>query len=198
MSGIIGSDSPRHPGYRSGRYYCSYVHTAATNNAAVAADTIYFYPIEIKAAVVIDGLAIRVGTAVPSTNVKLALYDNLNGVAGTKTLLASSASAGDMNETAGNTISLDFVTPYKAIPGFYWGAALFNGSAQPSTHTNAISLAGLGDIVGGVDMTTYAVATALNRVIVTSNLYASGFPDIAAAPTISANNVSPIIGWYPL
>ncbi len=196
MSGVIGVAAPGHPGYRSGAYYCAHGHTAGNGSAAVAADLIYFYPIIIRKAVVMDGLAVRVGTAV-SASVKLAIYDNSGGVAGTKSLISASALVGDMNETAGNTISLDLPAPLSLIPGFYWGAALFSGAAQPYTNngSGAVAMSGLGDIMGAANAAVFTAAAAPIRITL-SNTYASGFPDVAAAPTVAASNVIPIIAWY--
>jgi hypothetical protein len=197
MSGVIGAGAPDHPGYRSGAYYCAYLIGAATSNVAVAADTLYFYPIVVKRAVVMDGLALRVGTAVAATNVKMALFENTAGVAGVKQLIAACPTAGDMNETAGNTISLDFATPQKIIPGFYWGCALFNGIAQPYTHAGNVAMSGLADIMGAPNAGTYSTtATAATRIVSAGSTYAGGFPDVAPAPTLSQSNVVPIISWY--
>lgn len=188
-----------HPGYRSGAHYCVYVHQAANTATAVAADLIYFYPIQVCRRVQIDGLAVRVGTAVGATNVKLALFDNAAGPAGARAMLAQSAAAGDMNETAGSTIALDFTAPYWANPGWYWGAALFNGVAQPITHASAVAMSGLANIMGAPNLGTYGAAGAASASrFTTAQAYSAGFPTVAAAPTLSQSNVIPVISWYPV
>lgn len=182
-----------HPGYRSGAYYCAMSSGTAVTTGAVAADTIYHFPIVIHRPARVKGIAIRVGVAVPATNVKLGIASGETAAA--KTLLSAAASAGDMNSVANTTISLDLPAVLPLTPGVYWGLALFNGAAQPYTLGNVPANHGLAEYLGGPSMATYTTFVGAAQLTVAQS-YASGFPSSISAPSVATSMVIPMLGWY--
>jgi len=102
-----------------------------------------------------------------------------------------------MNSTANDTLVSLFSTPYKAPPGMYWGASLFDGAAQPYIWSNNSAVAPNLNFYGQATMRPYVVAGvtfATGRLIETAT-YSGGFP-ANAAPAYGANNpASPVVGF---
>jgi hypothetical protein len=187
------------PGYRAGKIYVSPVPASVTTNGAVAASTIYFYPIQIFSPVVIESMTLAVGTAVAATLVKAALYSNDPATGFPSALLAESTQEGDMNSVANTTIALALTATYTAAPGMYWGATKFNGVAQP--YTNNVSAGGSGPVApfyGQDSMRPYGnggLSSAIQRFTL-AQAYASAFPASAAGVAEGTGAPgAPIVGF---
>lgn len=102
------------------------VHNASSTGYTMTANRLIFVPFELKAAIELDALGIRVGTGVSSTNIRLGIYDV--GVDGHPSILlaetgslATATSSVDVTGTLSNgTIKLN--------PGWYYTACVSNGA----------------------------------------------------------------------
>lgn len=196
-SGGGDSGARLHPGYRSGAYYSTPVSGTPATTSAMTADTVYLFPISLIRGGTFSGMAIRVGTAVPATNGKLALYDNAGGIEGTKRLIEACSATVDMNETALSTLTTNFAANRFIPAGFYWAASIFNGAAQPGALVQSqVYGAGLAPILGGSNLGAFqnvSSATAI-RFTVAGETYAGGFPATLGAPSVAVTTPgSPIL-----
>jgi hypothetical protein len=197
MSGTIGANRERHPGYRTDAYYGSIITATASSTTAIVANTTYLCPIEVRVGHRFTGIACRVGTAVPGVLGKLALYDNRGGISGVKGLVAAGVGTVDMNATAGDTVGLLFETPMFLAPGFYWGATVFDGLAQPYLMSQAAVYAhGLAPLLGAVSMAGVTGGTAGVPIrFSVASTYAQAWTETLAAPSLNVGTPgSPIVG----
>ena len=186
-----------HPGYVSGRWY-GYQPTTALLGTAVAADTIYFCPIPVWRVVRMTGLGVIPQTAVAGVTGKLALYaaDTARGLPGA--LIAACSGTVDMNTTANTTVAAAFSRVQTLDPGWYWGAAVFSGAAQPYNFgANSATAQGIGWALGANSLRSIVSSgsTAQSAGITCSFPYASGFPTLPAAAHTTNNPGSVYIGF---
>lgn len=186
-----------HPGYVSGRWY-GYQPTTALLGTAVAADTIYFCPVPVYRTVRVSSLAMIPQTAVAGVTGKLALYaaDTARGLPGA--LIAACSGTVDMNTTANTTVAAAFSRVQTLDPGWYWGAAVFSGAAQPYNFgANSATAQGIGWALGANSLRSIVSSgsTAQSAGITCSFPYASGFPTLPAAAHTTNNPGSVYIGF---
>lgn len=112
------------------------IHTASSTGYAAVANRLVFMPFKLEVSAEVDALAVRVGTGVAATNVRLGLYDigsdgQPNALLRETSALASATSGADVIGT---------VTPIRLQPGWYFLAiatdgapalGVFNGSVMP-------------------------------------------------------------------
>lgn len=186
-----------HPGYDPATWYGSVESGAVSITVAVAADVLYFCPIQIMRRSSWVSIGIRVGTAVPGVSGKLALYGNGDMPTGNKQLLAAGVGTVDMNATAGTSVALNFASTMTLDPGWYWVVSLFDGVAQPNCMNQAAiaahslapqlgapTVAGAIGIVSSLSYIRYSAARP----------YALGFPALVSSLSRSVNNPGSPIG----
>jgi hypothetical protein len=202
MSGTASPVGPdiqdaMHPGYVSGRYY-GFQPTLTLVGTAVTAGTIYFCPIPIYRRVRVSSLAVIPQTAVAGVTGKLALYGNSPSRGLPSTLIAACSGTVDMNTTANTTVAAAFTSVQTLNPGWYWGASVFSGAAQPYNFgANSATAQGIGWAIGANSLRSIVGtgATTQSAGITCLSAYASDFPAIPAASHTTNNPGSVYVGF---
>ena len=116
----------------SGNYY-QMATVDTTSTGAVGADLIFATPFRLDQRTTIDQIVFRTNTAVVG-NIKVGIYADSNGRPGARVAIGDAP--GDTNTAATSTVIT--VTPSVTLePGWYWGASLFNASANIQISTAA-------------------------------------------------------------
>jgi hypothetical protein len=118
-----------HPGYVPGLHYGPQV--GATANTAIAANTLYAMPIQIRHTVVVSGLVARFNTGAVGAG-KLGIYQNDRGVP--TALLAECSAALDTALTTAQTTG--FAANPVLSPGWYWFCMCCNSAPSPFMGAN--------------------------------------------------------------
>jgi len=135
-------------GWRSQAWYSEDVGTASVATAPVAADTAYAFPFFLPAPAIIDSLALLVGTPVPGTLARLALYASRPGAPLPGNLIVGVDTDLDCNAPANTALAVVLGTPAAAPRGIVWGVTKFNGAAQPRTPATSISPGSMASMAG--------------------------------------------------
>ena len=180
--------------YRSAQRISLPMATTVVLNTAIAANTMYAFPIPMAAGASISGVAIQVGTAVAATSAKLGLA--LSGPDGRPgPLVAEAPTPVDMNSTALAELVALFTAPQFAPAGVVWGLCVFNGLAQPVT-IGAFSSGSqfVGHLIGAISINNYTAQGGTVR-LTRTHTYADAFPASLTGwtATAGANPSSPIM-----
>lgn len=133
-----------HPGLVTGRWYGPEIGSQATT-AAMAANTLYAYPIQIPIACTLQALAMRIGTQSVGLG-KLGIYTNSAGLPAS--LVAEVTLDGDFN-VAVTTLSYVFASNPVLTAGWYWFASCFSAAtATPVTYSSTPGISTLGNLIG--------------------------------------------------
>lgn len=186
---IIDYPSYDYNGYRRvgtsipNRYYIAGMDSqgALGAPAAVAANTLYALPLMVGRGGTIDSVGVNVSTAVNSSNVRMGIYRNLNGIPGTLLL--------DLGTVATTPAGFREITglSLKLQPGLHWLAAVFS-------HTPTVRQVAQANIMGilGVDN---AATTAVGSGYTASFTYAV-LPAIFPALTVSTAATQPALFYH--
>jgi hypothetical protein len=177
---------------RSGLRLMLPIYSTPLKTTAIAADTMYAYPILAPVNALISGVAVQVGTAVPGVSAKLGLA--LPGADGlSATLLAEAPTPVDMNSATDTELVATFSAPVNVPQGFMWGLFVANGVAQPFTvgvfnYNNAA----LAQALGGTGMSQYTLQGTTGATIRVSraHTYATAFPTSLTGWTRANTNPS--------
>jgi hypothetical protein len=167
----------------------------------VAADLAYQFPIWLETSTPVARISIMVGTAVPATLARLALYTARPHGPGAANLLVGSMTEYDMNAAANTVHELVLPGPPRLPRGLYWGCARFNGAAQPRTAAHSIasgaSSFAFQQLLGATNALAVQSAGNFVNCRVTAPLgYEDAWPAVMPAPTISTSTPgSPLFQW---
>jgi hypothetical protein len=161
--------------------------------AAIAANTMYAWPIPIAAGVTLSGMALQVGTAVAGVSGKLGLA--LSGADGRPgTLVAEAPTPVDMNSAAAAELVASFSANQTVPAGIVWGLCVFNGLAQPVT-LSAFQASNifLGHFLGAASIQNYTLIGTAGPTIRLSraHTYADAFPATLTGWTTATANAPP-------
>lgn len=108
--------------YKTGYYYDPFP-VGNTGNNAQSANTLYFYPVRIERAITLTSLSVSIGTGTASTNFRLGIYSDVDGL---PSALVSDAGAVSSATSGVKTISGLSVS---LSAGIYWFAVLASSSS---------------------------------------------------------------------
>ena len=173
----IGTTAPN-------RYYIAGMDAQGALGAltAVTANTLYALPIMIGRGGTIDSVGVNVSTTVNSSNVRMGIYRNLNGIPGT--LISDLGTVGTSNpagfkEITGLSIRLQ--------PGLHWLTAVF--SHAPTLRT--VSQTSMMGVFGVDNAATTAVGTGY-----TSAFTYAALPATFPAVTVSTAATQPALFYH--
>lgn len=149
--------SAAHPGYVSGRRYSALVTATPIHTAAVVANTAYCFPIPIFSPVRLASLIMRVGTSVPGVKGRCSLYNNANSVPGK--LIFEGANDLDFGAASATELATPLPSDLTLYPDMYWGVAVFDGAAQPTTASSTVVQAGGFTFMSGAGSATSLFTT---------------------------------------
>lgn len=194
MSAVIGGGLGSHPGIRSGTRVGLPTQGAFLSNVAVAADTMYAYPIIVPDGFLCSAVEIQVGTAVSASG-KLGIAKS--GIDGRPyELIAEAPTAVDMNSTAATILQAVLSRSVFVPSGVVWVLSVFDGAAQPYTIGNFNSAAILpGHLIGPTTLTNYTLAgaTGCAHRCSRAQTYSAAFPPLLTGwATANTNPSSPV------
>jgi hypothetical protein len=162
-------------GYAAGRYYS--LSAGALTTLALSADTVYYMPISVGEKHTFDRIAVQVTTTGTANNVRMAIYNNVNGVP-TSLVIDAGALAISGTGLKASTISQSLNA------GVYFLAIVADGSvtvsATPNSQTNYWRWVGTTDFVTADTM-------------LSGSLTFGAFPGTAGAVSYSASAI-PVLG----
>ena len=181
---------------RSGQVVGLPTYGTASLVTAVAADTMYAYPIPIPASGVLSTINVQVGTLTAGVNGKLGIARP--GPDGFPlTLLAECAAPVDFNAAAGTVLAATITGGLPVGPSMLWGLFGANGAAQPALYLSFnTGAAAAGHLMGNTAMSGYTQAGASASVVRVSraHTYANAFPaTLSGWSTNTAAPGSPIL-----
>jgi len=182
-----GAAMPQILGATQNRYYCAgYSNGKAATNSTVAANTMYAMPIMINQNCTLTLMASDVETSVASSNVRLGIYSDTNGLPGSLLLDAGTHTTASVGTKTITGLS------QALTPGQYWFVALYSATPGIKSYTTdaLIPTLGTGNSISAATP-NFAMVTmsqtygALPSTFSTTPTYVSGppFPIIAALLT---------------
>ncbi|MDB5584299.1 MAG: hypothetical protein JWR80_9475 [Bradyrhizobium sp.] len=186
MSGFNTPATVAHPGYVSGRWYCSVLGCTTTSGAAISANSIRLLPFIITKPIPVAQLAANVTTSSAAGNFQLAIYAH-NATTGrpTGTALCSTANMSTASVAAVSAA----VTQVTLPPGIYWGAVnQDNAVAAYVSLANTAPLAG--NLIGSATLATVSGATALVSLFLTVAQTFGTWPDLTSGSFAESNGTT--------
>ena len=163
---------------RTGQRLMLPVYAVPIKTNAIAADTMYAYPIPVPVNTLLSGVAVQVGTAVAATLAKFgAALPGADGLP--DALLGECPTPQDMNSGTDAELVASFSSAVSVPAGFVWGLFVANGAAQPFTVApfNYQNQA-LAQVLGGTAMSHFTLQGGTGATIRVSRAhpYANAFP----------------------
>ncbi len=166
----------------SGTYISNRLNASALSTMTPAADRLECAPFTVARAITLQEIAAEVATGVGSTNFRIGIYSDVNGVPGT--LLAGGVTSHDAGTSS--TVRTEAIS-IALSPGNYW-LGLHTSAGTTMRAVPLAAAATFGDATG-------SNPSAMTVKRATGQTYASGMPATAPAMTDTAGALPP---WFRL